>query len=93
MILGIHLYHLARGIDDRPVEPGQTVKSIGHETTFQEDTADREFLEGILWRLSEKVARRLRRQGLVGKVITLKMRDQGFSDGNPAVYPLPSNRF
>ncbi|HHT06091.1 MAG TPA: DNA polymerase IV [Hydrogenispora sp.] len=76
--LGIHLYHLARGIDDRPVEPGQTVKSIGHETTFQEDTADREFLEGILWRLSEKVARRLRRQGLVGKVITLKMRDQDF---------------
>lgn len=76
--LGIHLYRLARGIDDRPVEPVATVKSIGHETTFQEDTADREFLEGTLWRLCEKVARRLRRKGLVGKVITLKLRDQDF---------------
>ncbi|NLC53617.1 MAG: DNA polymerase IV [Firmicutes bacterium] len=76
--LGIHLFRLARGIDDRPVEPGTTVKSIGHETTFQEDTADREFLEETLWRLAEKIARRLRRKGLVGKVITIKLRDQDF---------------
>ncbi|NLM38311.1 MAG: DNA polymerase IV [Firmicutes bacterium] len=76
--LGIHLYWLARGIDDRPVETGTVVKSIGHETTFQEDTDDREFLAEILWHLSEKVARRLRRKGLVGKVITIKLRDQDF---------------
>lgn len=76
--LGVHLYRLARGVDDRPVEPTATVKSIGHETTFQEDTANRELLEETLWRLSEKVARRLRRKGLVGKVITIKIRDQDF---------------
>ncbi|MBA2133860.1 DNA polymerase IV [Capillibacterium thermochitinicola] len=76
--LGINLYRLARGIDDRPVETDMDIKSIGHETTFQEDTADREFLEETLWYLSEKVARRLRRKGLVGKVITIKLRDHDF---------------
>lgn len=76
--LGVHLYHLARGIDERPVEPMETVKSIGHEITFQEDTDHREFLEETLWRLCEKVGRRLRRQGLVGKVITIKLRDHEF---------------
>lgn len=76
--LGIALYRLARGIDDRPVEPLETVKSIGHETTFQVDTDDREFLTETLWRLCEQVARRLRRKELVGKVITVKIRDHGF---------------
>ncbi|HEY8391875.1 MAG TPA: DNA polymerase IV [Capillibacterium sp.] len=76
--LGITLYQLARGIDDRPVETGETVKSIGHETTFQVDTADREYLTETLWRLCEQVARRLRRHELVGKVITVKIRDLDF---------------
>ncbi|HHT49433.1 MAG TPA: DNA polymerase IV [Firmicutes bacterium] len=76
--LGVWLYRLARGIDERPVETEETVKSIGHETTFQIDTDNREVLTETLWRLCEQVARRLRRKELVGKVITIKIRDYNF---------------
>jgi len=72
---GEQLYRLALGIDDRPVTPEDEVKSIGHEITLSTDTDNRDFLEGVLLSLSEKVARRLRRQGLIGRVITLKIRD------------------
>jgi DNA polymerase-4 len=60
------------------VETEETVKSIGHETTFQIDTDNREVLTETLWRLCEQVARRLRRKELVGKVITIKIRDYNF---------------
>jgi len=40
--LGAHLYHLAMGHDDRPVIPNWEPKSISNETTFEEDTRDRE---------------------------------------------------
>ncbi len=75
---GEQLYRLALGIDDRPVTPEDEVKSIGHEITLSTDTDNRDFLEGVLLSLSEKVARRLRRQGLIGRVITLKIRDTDF---------------
>jgi DNA polymerase-4 len=75
---GTQLYLLAQGLDERPVEPTIAAKSIGHETTFQVDTDRREFLEETLWRLCEKVARRLRAQALVGNVIMIKMRDHDF---------------
>ena len=66
------------GIDDRPVTPEDEVKRVGHEITLSTDTDNRDFLEGVLLSLSEKVARRLRRQGLIGRVITLKIRDTDF---------------
>lgn len=75
---GAQLYQLALGIDERPVEPQAIAKSIGHETTFQVDTDQRDFLEETLWRLCEKVARRLRCQALVGNVITIKIRNHEF---------------
>jgi DNA polymerase-4 len=75
---GYQLHRLARGIDDRPVTVGAAAKSIGHEITFQTDTADREFLAGVLLCLTEQVARSLRRQQVKGRVITVKLRDSSF---------------
>lgn len=75
---GVQLYHLANGQDERPVETDETAKSIGHEITFQTDTDDRNFLAGILLWLADQVARRLRRNGLKGRVINLKLRDTNF---------------
>ncbi|ASS76978.1 DNA polymerase IV [Tumebacillus algifaecis] len=69
-----HLYLLANGIDDRPVETQREAKSIGHETTFAEDVRDLSFLETTLLGQAEKVARRLRQAGLEGRTITLKLR-------------------
>jgi DNA polymerase-4 len=74
----VHLMHLARGLDDREVIPDGVPVSVGHETTFGTDTDDLDFLEATLLRLTEGVGARMRRQGLSGVTITLKVRFQGF---------------
>lgn len=73
-----HLARLSRGIDDRRVEPIGLAKSVGRETTFAEDTADRETLLRVLLGLAEDVARRLRADGLTGQTVTLKVRYEDF---------------
>jgi len=75
---GDDLYRKAHGISDSPVEPGGEAKSIGHEHTFDVDTNDRDFILATLMRLSEKVARRLRKAGKRGRTVTTKVRFQGF---------------
>jgi DNA polymerase IV len=52
--MGSRLYHLARGIDSRPVKPDHEAKSISAETTFNTDIADLAELTSILRALSEK---------------------------------------
>jgi nucleotidyltransferase/DNA polymerase involved in DNA repair len=69
-----HLHRLANGIDDRPVEPDRERKQIGRETTFMTDTDDREFVRRTLLGLTEEVAARLRRRGLAGRTVTIKLR-------------------
>lgn len=72
--LADHLYLLAHGIDERPVEPEREAKSIGQETTFAQDVRDVAFLETTLLSQVETVARRMRRQGLECRTVTLKLR-------------------
>ena len=72
--LGNQLYYLARGIDDRPVEPEREAKSIGREITFQQDLTDPEVLKTYLLDLSLDVGRRLRKAGLKARTVTLKVR-------------------
>ncbi|MAT15402.1 MAG: DNA polymerase IV [Planctomyces sp.] len=74
---GEHLWRLAHGIDERRVEPDHQAKSISHETTFSIDIRDPEVLKMWLLEQTEQVARRLRRHGLFGKTVNLKIR---FSD-------------
>ena len=54
--------------------PGAPRKSVSHERTFREDTTDRDFLERVIFRLSERCCRTLRDEGLVGRCVTLKLR-------------------
>ena len=75
---GRHLHHLARGIDDRPVQPEHEWKSLGQETTFEQDTDDPQVVRQTLLELSEAVARRLRKQELLAGGLTLKFRDEEF---------------
>jgi nucleotidyltransferase/DNA polymerase involved in DNA repair len=75
---GRHLHHLARGVDDRPVQPEHEWKSLGQETTFEEDTDDPQRVRQTLLELSEAVARRLRKQELLAGGLTLKFRDEDF---------------
>lgn len=77
--MGAQLYSLARGLDDRPVQPAHGAKSLGHEHTFSSDTADREKLESALLALAQEVGRRLRKHGLGGRTVTLKLRYSDFT--------------
>ncbi len=77
--IGERLWHLARGEDSRRVNPNEPMKSISTETTFDEDIADRDLLDGHLWRLAERVADRTKAKGLAGRTVTLKLRRADFA--------------
>jgi nucleotidyltransferase/DNA polymerase involved in DNA repair len=76
---GAHLWQLAQGIDDREVLPEEGFKSIGHEITFERDTADAALLDRTLLDLSARVARRLRAQDARARTIAVKYREADFS--------------
>jgi DNA polymerase-4 len=76
---GEHLYQLSKGQDDRPVISNWEPKSISSETTFEEDTDDRELLLHTILELSDHVAQRLRKDGYRARKVTLKLRYSSFS--------------
>jgi nucleotidyltransferase/DNA polymerase involved in DNA repair len=76
---GDHLYRLSHGLDFREVEVESEVKSVSHETTFHEDIDDLEELKGELRYLADKVAYRMRAQGVEGRVVFIKVRYADFS--------------
>ncbi len=72
------LWELCRGIDERPVEvPGQA-KSLGREDTYGVDLVETGEIRRCLLDLSGQVSRRLRRKGLCGKTVTLKVKYADF---------------
>jgi DNA polymerase-4 len=71
---GRHLHDLARGVDPRPVEPDQKLKSVGHEETFAHDHHQHDTLAREVVRMADGVAGRLRGAGLAARTVTLKVR-------------------
>jgi DNA polymerase-4 len=69
----------ARGEDTRPVRPERETKSISAETTFDSDLREVEALERPLWRLCERLARRLQAQGFAAAGVTLKLKTADFA--------------
>lgn len=67
----------ALGRDRSPVEEDDTVKSVSNEVTFARDLTERADIEAALSTIAAKVGRRLRRKGLAGRTVALKVR---FSD-------------
>lgn len=64
----------ALGADRSPVVVDDEVKSVSNEVTFAEDLTDRESIEAALATIAAKVGRRLRRKGLTGRTIAIKVR-------------------
>ena len=75
---GAVLWARARGEDPREVVPWTPPKSESAEVTLDEDTADRELLRTWLLRHAERVGASLRRQGLAGRTVTLKIKYADF---------------
>ncbi|HVA75673.1 MAG TPA: DNA polymerase IV [Acidimicrobiales bacterium] len=71
---GQHLYLLAHGIDDRRVVPDRDVKSISHEETYAVDRDDRDGLHSEIVRMADAVAARMRKAGLSGRTVSIKVR-------------------
>ncbi|MBC7810726.1 MAG: DNA polymerase IV [Burkholderiales bacterium] len=69
----------ARGIDERPIETERETKSISRETTFNNDINDAETLKRTLRQLADDVGLQLRREGLSGKTVKLKLRWSDFT--------------
>ncbi|MCP1335251.1 DNA polymerase IV [Futiania mangrovi] len=76
--IGRRLYRFARGQDDRKVTPDSPAKSVSAETTFETDLATLDALDPVLWRMAEKLARRLREQKLAGLSLVLKLKTDSF---------------
>ncbi|NDW54078.1 DNA polymerase IV [Aliiroseovarius sp. PrR006] len=76
--MGERLWHLARGQDKRRVSAHAPIKSISNETTFLEDTANPDLLDGHLWRLAENVSDRAKARDMAGQVVTLKLKRADF---------------
>lgn len=64
----------ANGGDDAPVEGGDAVKSISNETTFAADLTTREDVEAAIATMAAKVGRRMRKKGLRGRTLSLRVR-------------------
>ncbi len=89
---GAAVSRLARGEDLREVEPYREPVSYGEENTFERDVVDREVLESALRSHSEAVARRLRRDGVRGRVVVVKLKLGRRRAPGPRGYPLLTRR-
>lgn len=72
------LRNYAWGIDERPLELGDEIKSISSEETFDQDTMDRTVLRQCLWAQAEEIAGRLKRKRLLAQTVQVKIRYKNF---------------
>jgi DNA polymerase-4 len=86
---GSGLYSLARAQDDRRIEPEREAKSISSEGTYDTDLTDRSLMEHLLTKQAADVATRLRKHGLSGRTVTIKVRLHDFTTLNRST-TLPS---
>ena len=77
-VMGTQMHLMARGIDRSEVEARTEVKSISHETTFEEDTDDTEAVLKALDVLAAGVSREVTEQKLFFKTVTVKLRYENF---------------
>lgn len=80
-VIGEKLHEMGLGLDDSPVVPfdeEEDAKSISHSVTLEEDTSDPNILKKVLLQLSERVSRRMRKEGFYGKRIAITVRYSDF---------------
>lgn len=73
-----HYWRIARGIDDRPVEPNRERKSVGAEETFETDIEDLAAARAALAAIASKVAARAEDKQVLGHTVTVKVKFNDF---------------
>ena len=92
-VMGVQMHLMARGVDRSEVEQRTEVKSMSHETTFEEDVADSETVLKALDVLSEEVAEEAVEQNLFFKTVTIKVRFENFeTHTHSKTLPFMTNR-
>lgn len=72
-------YHaIARGEDDRPVNPNRVRKSSGSETTFDRDLTDPREIEAGVLRMADDVWTWCHRRHTFGRTVTVKVKFHDF---------------
>jgi DNA polymerase-4 len=71
---GALLQRQAQGRDRSPVDGSRPARTISAETTFEHDVADRQLLEEALRHLVERVAERLRADGVRARTVSVKLK-------------------
>lgn len=77
--VGHHYYSIARAVDHRPVMANRVRKSVGSETTFEQDLYDRETVLNALVPILTNVWSYCERTAVLGRTVTLKMKYTDFT--------------
>ncbi len=75
---GHYLFDAAQGRDDSPLVTHWEPKSVGHETTFERDTADMGQVAEVLRGLAREAADELSASGRLATRVTVKLRYANF---------------
>ncbi|MFT4673330.1 MAG: DNA polymerase-4 [Patiriisocius sp.] len=76
---GPFYFHIVRGIHDSKVSPQRTRKSLAAERTFGENISSELYMLERLEYIAEEVERRLKKNKVAGKTITLKIKYSDFT--------------
>ena len=82
---GRFYYHIVRGVDTREVESERVRKSVGKETTLDEDIDDIMSMHSILDELGMMVEKYLQRKEIKGKTVTLKVKYADFESATRSI--------
>lgn len=76
---GLHYFNIVRGIHLSEVQPHRVRKSLSAENTFEKDLITIQELEDNLRPVFEEVIKRIERNGIKGRTITLKIKHADFT--------------
>ena len=77
--LGAFYYHVVRGIHNSEVKPDRITKSVAAEHTFDTNLSSEIFMLEQLEKIATSLERRLKKQNIAGKTVTLKIKYSDFS--------------
>lgn len=76
---GTYYFYVVRGIHNSEVKPNRITKSVAAEHTFDENLTSEIFMQERLEKIADELDRRLKKQKIAGKTVTLKIKYSDFT--------------